>query len=44
MSVKERDRFFGVDVEEGVIKKEVRYQVNYEIDPGTTGSTPATSV
>ena len=42
LNVKERERegHFGVDVEQGVIKKEVQYQVKYESD---TEATPPNS-
>lgn len=37
LSVKERESHFGADVEQGVIKREVKYQVNYETDTRALG-------
>jgi hypothetical protein len=37
---KERENYFGADVEQGVIKKEVQYQVKYETGTRAMGSTP----
>jgi hypothetical protein len=42
-SMKGRDSHFEPDVEQGVIKKEVRYQIKYETDTGSAGSAPQIS-
>jgi hypothetical protein len=40
LGTKERVQHFSGDVEQGVIKKEVHYQVKYETDPNALGLSP----